>query len=142
MLLENHLAGATQMKRNLSLTLPALVLLGGLSFAGTVSEASAQTLPEGVTAAMITTGKTVFDGAGACYTCHGPAGAGTGLAPSLADTKWLHSDGSYLEIVKTVTAGVPAPKESMIPMLAKGGSQITEEQIKAVSAYVWSISHK
>ncbi len=131
------------MMRNRSWTLPAVVLLGGLPFVGAVGTNPApQTLPAGVTAAMITTGKTVYDGAGACYTCHGPAGAGTGLAPSLADAKWLHSDGSYAAIVKAVTAGVPAPKESMIPMLAKGGSQITADQINAVSAYVWSLSHK
>lgn len=131
------------MMRNRSWTLPAVVLLGGLPLVGAIStDPAPQTLPAGVTAAMIATGKTVFDGAGACYTCHGPAGAGTGLAPSLSDAKWLHNDGSYEAIVKLVTAGVPAPKESMIPMLAKGGSQITEDQVKAVSAYVWSISHK
>lgn len=130
------------MKRNLSLTLPAVVLLGGLPFLGAVEKVSAQTLPAGVTAAMVTSGKTVFDGPGACYTCHGPAGAGTGLAPNLADAKWLHSDGSYEGVLKTVTAGVPKPKESMIPMLPKGGTQITEEQVKAVTAYIWSLSHK
>jgi len=27
------------------------------------------------------------------------------------------------------------------PMPAKGGSQISDEDVKAVSAYVWSLSH-
>ncbi|HCR04419.1 MAG TPA: glucose dehydrogenase, partial [Gemmatimonadetes bacterium] len=71
----------------------------------------------------------------------GPDGAGTGLAPSLADAVWLHSDGSYTALVKQIAEGVPQPKESMIPMLPKGGAPINDEQIAAIAAYVWSISH-
>ena len=131
------------MKRNRSWALPALVLLGGLPLVGASGKHSApQTLPEGVTAAMITTGQGLFEGAGACYTCHGKGGVGTGLAPNLGDAKWLHSDGSYKAIVNQIKVGVPKPAESMIPMLPKGGSQITDEQINAVAAYVWSLSHK
>jgi mono/diheme cytochrome c family protein len=130
------------MKRNSSWTLSAVVLLGGLPFVGATGGQSApQTLPEGVTAAAITAGQAVFEGAGACYTCHGKAGIGTGLAPNLADATWLHSDGSYKAIAAQVKAGVPQPKVSMIPMLPKGGSAITDEQINQVSAYVWSLSH-
>ena len=37
------------------------------------------------------------------------------------------------------------PKEeskSGIPMPAKGGSSITDDEVKAVAAYVYSLSHK
>lgn len=135
------------MKRNSYLTLPAVVLLGGLPLVGAGplannGEPARQTLPAGVTAAMVTTGKALFEKEAACYTCHGEAGVGTGLAPNLADDVWLHSDGSYPAIVKQITEGVTAPKESMIPMLPKGGTQITDEQTAAVAAYVWTLSHK
>ena len=135
------------MKRNSNWTLPAVILLGGAPLLGAAGplahdrEPTSQTLPDGVTAAMVTTGKELFDGVGVCYTCHGPDGAGTGLAPSLADAVWLHSDGSYTALLKQITEGVPQPKESMIPMLPKGGAPITDEQIAAIAAYVWSISH-
>ena len=135
------------MKRNVNWTLSAAILLGGGSLLGAAGplahdgEPTPQTLPEGVTAAMVTTGKALFDKEGACYTCHGPDGAGTGLAPNLGDDVWLHSDGSYPALVTQITDGVPQPKESMIPMLPKGGTQITDEQIAAIAAYVWSISN-
>ena len=129
------------MIRNRSWILPAVVLLGGLPLVAAGGDAP-QTLPQGVTQAMITSGQAVFDGPGACYTCHGKGGAGSGLAPALNDAKWLHSDGSYTAIVNQVKTGVPKPKESMIPMLPKGGSQITDAQINEVAAYVWSLSHK
>lgn len=120
-------------------TLPVVTLLSGLSLAAPQA-VSVQALPAGVTAAMIESGKTLFSGAGLCANCHGPIGEGTGIAPALNDKTWLHSDGSYAAIVKTIIDGVPAPKESMIPMLPKGGSGITDEQVNAIAAYVWSIS--
>jgi len=131
------------MKRNVNWTLSAVILLGGWSLMGAAGPLATapQTLPDGVTAAMVTTGEALFAKEGACYTCHGPEGAGTGLAPNLADAVWLHSDGSFPAIVKQITDGVTQPKESMIPMLPKGGAQISDEQIAAIAAYVWSISH-
>jgi mono/diheme cytochrome c family protein len=120
-----------------------VVLIGGLPLVGAATGNPApQTLPPGATAAMVAAGKTVFDGPGACYTCHGQGGVGTGLAPNLTDATWLHSDGSFPAIEKTVNEGVAAPKAAIIPMLPKGGAQINAEQVKAVAAYVWTLSHK
>ena len=135
------------MQRNVNRTLSAVILIGGallLGAAGPLAhdgELAPQTLPDGVTAAMVTAGEALFAKEGACYTCHGPEGAGTGLAPNLADDVWLHSDGSFQALITQITDGVPQPKESMIPMLPKGGAQISDEQIAAIAAYVWSISH-
>lgn len=102
-----------------------------------------QQLPEGVTPDMIAQGKTIYGGPGICATCHGPDGKGVpNLGANLTDKEWLHSDGSYAGIVKTVTGGVPAEKSSSgTPMPPKGGSTITDAQVKAVAAYVWSLSH-
>ena len=52
------------------------------------------------------------------------------------------ADGSYAGIGKTITDGVPqAPKEYRSPMPLTGGAQLAPDQVSAVAAYVWSISH-
>jgi len=70
----------------------------------------------------------------ACAACHGPDGKGnTALgAPNLTDRIWLHGWGEDL-IVRTVNTGwqnlMPAQK-----------SRLSEEQIRVLAAYVWSLS--
>lgn len=97
-------------------------------------------LPEGVTQAMIAEGKTIFEGPGLCLTCHGVDAKGTTLAPDLTDDVWLIISGrNYDEIVSNIINGVPQPKEHPSPMPARGGSSITDEQVRAVGAYVWSL---
>ena len=101
-----------------------------------------QELPAGVTAAMIEEGKGIYNGAGICMSCHGADGAGIpNLGANLTDDEWLHGDGSYEGIVASVTKGVTAQESSSgVPMPAKGGTAITDDQVKAVAAYVWSLS--
>lgn len=108
--------------------------------AGTPPAGAAQ-LPEGVTPEMVTAGQQVFQGEGICITCHGPDATGTPLAPNLTDQTWINIDGSYDAIVQLVTNGVPQPVEHPSPMPAKGGSQITDQQVREVAAYVYSLSH-
>ncbi len=97
-------------------------------------------LPQGVTAQMINDGNQIFHGPGNCFTCHGADAKGTSLAPDLTATThlWVSDYPSY---VKLVTNGVPQPKQHPAPMPAKGGSTITDDQVKAVAAYEWSLSH-
>lgn len=99
-------------------------------------------LPEGVTAEMVAQGKEIFGGAGLCNVCHGPEGGGMpGLGADLTDAEWLHGDGSYDGIVQTVMDGVNASESSVgTAMPPKGGSGITDDQAKAVSAYVYTLS--
>lgn len=98
-------------------------------------------LPEGVTADMVAQGQTIFTSTGNCYTCHGPDAKGTQLAPNLTDAEWLNVSGKYDEIVSTVKTGVPHPKDPShaAPMPAMGGATLTDDQVKAVAAYVWSL---
>ena len=105
-------------------------------------EPVAQELPEGVTMAMVDEGKAIFEGAGICSSCHGPTGAGVpNLGADLTDDEWTHIDGSYEEIVENVMSGVTAEAStSGVPMPPKGGTNITDDQVKAVSAYVWTLS--
>jgi len=112
----------------------------------TPAAAAAQTkdsLPPGVTPEMLAQGETVFTGPGLCTACHGSDAKGMpGLGANLTDAKWLHSDGSYDAIVQQILTGVPANKSTSGSMMPpKGGSALTDVQVKAVAAYVWSLSH-
>jgi cytochrome c5 len=99
-------------------------------------------LPEGVTPEMVAQGKGIFGGAGLCNVCHGPNGGGVpGLGANLTDDEWTHNDGSYDGIVQTVMDGVDASASSVgTAMPPKGGSGITDDQVKAVAAYVFTLS--
>ena len=101
--------------------------------------------PSTITAAQIALGDSIFHGqvAGAiCWTCHGEDAAGRlTVAPNLTDSTWLHSDGSYPAIIATIAAGVVKPKESSSPMPQGGGTSFSHEQLRAVAAYVYSLSH-
>ena len=96
--------------------------------------------PEGVTAEVISLGQAIFQGSGTCYTCHMAGGVGGPLAPNLTDEEWINNDGTYEAIVNTVTAGVPEPVEHPGIMLPKGGTNISDEEVRAVAAYVWTLN--
>ena len=99
-------------------------------------------LPEGVTMEMVNQGKDVYAGAGLCYVCHGAEGQGMpGLGANLTDGEWVHGDGSYESLIATVMNGVDSGVSTTgTAMPAKGGSGITDEQVKQVAAYVWTLS--
>jgi len=114
-----------------------------LAFAAALgaSPAAAQT-PAAVTPAAIAQGDSIFHSTGNCYACHG-ANAQGAVGPNLTDAEWIHSDGSYDAIVKQITTGVPKEEsKSGIAMPPKGGSTITDDEVKAVAAYVYSLGHK
>lgn len=93
----------------------------------------------------IALGQSIFRGeaaGGTCATCHGPDGKGTQLAPDLTDAQWHNGDGSYGFIVKTITTGVSKPMQYPAPMPPMGGAQLTPEQVRAVAAYVYSVSRR
>jgi cbb3-type cytochrome c oxidase subunit III len=99
-------------------------------------------LPDGVTQEMVTAGQAIFTGNGICYTCHGQDATGVqGLGPNLTDQEWLNTDGTYEGIVQTVTTGVPQPQQASAPMPPMGGAALTEQQVREVAAYVYSLSH-
>jgi len=117
---------------------------------GTNPDAGAATtanvpVPQGATREMVALGERIFRGqvgGAACTGCHGENGQGSSLGPDLADKEWLWSDGSYAEITKTITEGVSQPKQYRSSMPAMGGAQLTADQVSAVAAYVWSLSHR
>lgn len=114
----------------------------GAEFGTGDAGASSQELPEGVTMAMVDEGETLFTGAGICASCHGPEGEGIpNLGDNLTDDEWLHSDGSYEAIVATIMNGVSAEAStSGVPMPARAGTNISDDQVRAAAAYVWTLS--
>jgi mono/diheme cytochrome c family protein len=117
-------------------------MLAGAGLLGARPAAAQGTAPAAVTPAAIAKGDSIFHKAGNCYACHGANAQGL-VGPNLTDSIWIHSDGSYDAIVKQVTTGVPKEQsKSGIPMPPKGGSTISDDDVKAVAAYVYSLSHK
>ncbi len=101
----------------------------------------AASLPEGVTVAMVEEGQEIFNGtAGVCFTCHLREGRGGPLAPDLSDDVWLNIDGAYGSIVEIVESGVPEPVEYPGVMQPRAGMPLSDDQVRAVAAYVFSLS--
>jgi glucose/arabinose dehydrogenase/mono/diheme cytochrome c family protein len=100
---------------------------------------------KGATAEMVSLGDKIYHGqigGAACSGCHGAGATGTALGPNLTGPTWLWSDGSYAGIAKTITAGVMQPKQYRSPMPPMGGAQLTSDQVSAVAAYIWGLSHR
>ncbi len=90
---------------------------------------------------LVDEGRSVFDRAGGCYACHGPDARGSGVAPGLTGSVWLDIDGSYPAIAQVVQEGVLQPRRFPAAMPAMGGAKLDGEQVCAVAAYVFSLSH-
>ena len=101
-------------------------------------------LPVGVTSAMIAVGDSIFH-KGSCQRCHGMDAKGTVRGPDLTDNTWAQISGSYPEIVEIVTTGVPKARIKMagapFGMNPRGGINLTDDQVRDVAAYVYSLSH-
>ena len=96
---------------------------------------------------MISEGDSLFHKA-SCVRCHGADASGAQNGPSLKGPTFLHVNGTYEDYVRIITSGVPADsikdKSHRFAMRPKGGGQVplTDDQVKAVAAYVYSLSHK
>lgn len=94
-----------------------------------------------IDSALVDEGRNVFVRAGGCYACHGPDARGSGMAPGLTGSIWLDIDGSYPAIAQVVQEGVVQPSRFPAAMPAMGGAKLDGEQVCAVAAYVFSLSH-
>ena len=101
-----------------------------------------ESLPPGVTKAMVNRGEAIFSGKGTCVNCHGQDAKGD-VGPNLTDADWIQAKGSYLEIVHTINTGVSRERSTRgVPMPARGGANLSPEEVHAVGAYVWYLSHQ
>jgi glucose/arabinose dehydrogenase len=102
-------------------------------------------IAKGASKEMVALGDRIYHGqvgGAACTGCHGWGATGTALGPDLTDATWLWSDGSYAGIAKTIADGVMQPKQYGTPMPPMGGAQLTADQVSAVAAYIWGLSHR
>lgn len=100
--------------------------------------------PPGATHEMVALGQKVYRseiGGVTCTGCHGDNAQGSPLGPNLTANKWVWSHGSYAGIERTIAHGVPRPRNYRNPMPPMKG-ELTPDQLKAVAAYVWSLSHR
>lgn len=111
---------------------------------GAPGPAASQQLPDGVTAEMVERGRQLFRGDGFCYTCHGRDASGmSGAGGDLTDREWRHTDGSFEGIAERIRQGVKANASTVgVPMPPAGGADLTPEQIRALAAYVWTLSRE
>lgn len=92
---------------------------------------------------LVEAGRLIFAGPGLCFACHGPAGSGIErVGPDLTDTQWLHGDGGLESIARTVRDGVLQGSKTGGLMPPRGGAGLSDEQVRAVAAYVWSLSRR
>ncbi len=116
-----------------------LLLLVSLLAAPT---AAAQERPATVTDSLVEIGSMIFHDRGGCADCHGGRGSGSELGPSLRDSQWMSGSGTYGEILEAVLHGKPRSEtESGEPMPMRGVSELRDNDVRAVVAYVWAISH-
>jgi mono/diheme cytochrome c family protein len=79
---------------------------------------------------------------GPCIGCHGADAKGGPLGGDLTSGKWLWAKGSLSSIKQVIENGVPNPKAHAGAMPPKGGAALSEADVDALAAYVWSISRK
>jgi mono/diheme cytochrome c family protein len=81
---------------------------------------------------------------GSCQRCHGQNGVGGRNGPALTDTTWVQSDGSLDGIFQTIFWGVRRrdfhDTTRRFEMNPAGGMNLDWDQMRAVTAYVWSLS--
>jgi len=101
----------------------------------------------GITLQLVARGDSVFHSS-SCTDCHGQRAKGSPHGPDLTSGRFAQTDGSYEAIVKIITTGVPvdsiADPSFPEPMPPRGGGTppLTDDQIRALAAYVYSLSHR
>lgn len=124
--------------------LPALLLTCTLPLVAQVSDTASLRLrrPLQVTDSAVARGREVFHGAGNCSACHGLEGVGTDSGAPLAQGVWLHGEDSYEGILARVVHGIPrdvSTRGTTMPM--RGWNTLSDQEVRDVAAYVWTISH-
>jgi mono/diheme cytochrome c family protein len=109
---------------------------------------AAGALPEGVTAQMVATGDSLFH-ARSCRGCHGGDAKGAQNGPDLTSGHFMHIDGSYSSIVAIITSGVPkdsikdpSHRFGMQPRGGGRGTPLSDDGVRDIAAYVYSLSHR
>jgi mono/diheme cytochrome c family protein len=97
-------------------------------------------LAPGTTAEMVQQGEQLYGTV--CVSCHGQGGVGTQLGPALNDAQWIDIDGEFSQIVNVIRAGVLQPRQFPSPMPPMDIDDFTNDQVRAMAAYVYSIGQR
>ena len=101
--------------------------------------------PPGATREQVLLGSRIYWGealGGTCSGCHGSDGMGSTVGPSLVSGEWSWGDGSWRAIAATIGQGVARPKHADGAMPPRGGAPLSDSDVKAVAAFVWSLSQQ
>ena len=127
---------------------PVALLL--LAIAGSYLLQGTEPMPRGIpedeiTDEILARGKELYN-RDACVLCHGDDGRGGDMAPDLTDDVWLHSEGDFDGIRRTVWFGISKEKlkdkSREFAMDPGGGLDLDADDLNAVAAYAWSLSHR
>lgn len=102
-------------------------------------------LPPGGTKDQVALGDRIFHGEakdGTCSGCHGSDAKGSSNGPDLTSGIWRWGNGDVSAIAKTVSDGVPKPRNFPVGMPPLGGAELSQADVDAVAAYVWALAHK
>ncbi len=84
-------------------------------------------------------GRVLYEGAGACFACHGMDGSGNTMlgAPNLTNGIWLHG-GSEEAIAYTIRHGINAANDpnTRVSVMPAFGDRLSENDIKKLAVYV------
>ncbi len=120
---------------------PPPVVAGAADAGGGGAPVIAANLPAGVTQDMVNEGQKLYGTV--CVACHGAGGAGSPAAPALNDGQWLWvPGGEFNGLVNIINAGVPQPKQYPGMMPPKGGGSFTDEQTRAIAAYIHALNNR
>lgn len=125
-------------------SLVALAVLGAVLFV-TPRLSGQDTIPRPaeVTDSAVARGHRVFHGNGGCSACHGLEAVGTDSGPPLAQGVWMHGADTWRAIRSRVLHGIPRDESTRdLAMPMRGVSQLSDEDVDAVAAYVWQVSHQ
>jgi mono/diheme cytochrome c family protein len=126
------------------LCIASLAALGiAVAALSAVAQEPREPVPAGVTDSLIQRGSVVFRGSARCDVCHGAEARGTDDGPDLTDDEWLRGDGTFDQILERVLHGMPRrDAKTGKPMPMRGWEPVSNDDARAVAAYVWSLSHR
>lgn len=121
------------------------LMLGLLATGSAFARAAAQTPSSADSAAeRAARGRTLFEGKGLCFSCHGKNGEGM-LGPStrLAGRPLVHAKATLADVAALIKSGVDsAHSTSGQVMPARGGSRLGDADMDAVAQYVLELQKR
>jgi mono/diheme cytochrome c family protein len=112
---------------------------GSAAYAATGQERPAAATPEN-----IQKGQELFTSA-KCVSCHGEGGKGKGsMTADMTTGEWKFAEGgSFDALVKVIKEGLTKEQTGgKIAMPAAASRNLTDDQVTALAAYTWSLSHQ